>query len=1319
MQLELKSSTWPQSQVGPHAAQAPCLHELFEAQADARGQATALVCGELALSYAELEARANRLAHYLRAAGVEPGSFVGLVFERSELPIVAILAVLKAGGAYVPLEPGYPDERMRFIAGEAGIEVTLTQMQLQERAQRVLGGLVIALDDPAHSIAAQPARRPTRLETGLVPSDVCYVLYTSGTTGRPKGVVAEHRNVTHFVAAFNYVCSTTANDRIFQGFALGFDGSTEEIWMAFSNGATLVVGRKDTPKFGNDLARYLREAGVSYLSTVPTLLSTITEDVPSLRQLVVSGEACPQELVARWARPGRKMLNVYGPTEATVNTTLAVLEPGRPVTIGYGIEGYDTLILDADMRPVPRGEKGELYVGGHGVARGYLNQPELTAKSFIEHEGRRLYRTGDLVRFNDEGELEFFGRIDSQVKIRGFRVELAEIEAVLLEQAQVASAAVRLFERDGVPSLAAYVVLGEAAGEFDRGQVLDVLRSRLPAYMVPAYLDVLEALPMLASGKVDRKNLPEPAAPLVSEAAFAEPATELEAQIAAAWAELFKVARIGVEQDFFLDLGGHSLLAAQLVALLRTRAGVSVAVRDIYAHPTVRKLAEHVTLARAQKPVGDAKAARKGRAAELEFVRRRPGWRTTLFQVVYLLALIPLFALPMVIVLPPIMDMLYFRQPILDVILFLIAVGFALWPLLLAVAIGSKWLIIGRYQPGVYPLWGSYYLRWWVVSRLQSVSGLGAFGGTPLAPAMWRMMGAQVGRQCLLQTGIVSAWDCISIGDDTSIGADTQLPGLRVENGYLIVGRVDIGSRCFIGSHSVLGLDVRMGDDSRLDDQSLLPDGEAIPEGEFRRGSPARKATVAAPSGPPRRLSNTRLTLFCIAQVLTAFVLGLVLGLPAIGLALSMGFTIVHASPWVWVPVLIAAPPLLIVFSCFYVAFCKKLIQPRPTPGVYNVYSFKYLQFWLTSGLMRAVRGAGMLIFTTVYLPPWMRLLGARLGKHTEMSTVWSIYPDMLEAGDGVFFADGCFLGGSRTHLGRFAMKMTTIGNRSFIGNSAIMPAGSSLGDNCLLGVLSAPPEPTRKTPDGTDWLGSPGFQLPNRLKVGGFAEATTYEPTRKLYLQRAAVDALRVLIPAYLGTVLGTAVFLTVLAIYNTYGVWAVYAAAPCIGWTALILSVATVVTLKWSIMGTFKPVVVPLWSAYVWFNEMVNGIYEAVMAPVVASFFGTPFAAPLLRLMGCRVGRHCYIGTSLFSEFDLIEIGDYAALNGGAIVQNHLFEDRIMKSSHLRIGDGCTVGNMAVVLYDTRMGDGAVLGPLSLLMKGEIMPQRSRWYGIPTVQG
>ena len=1318
MQLEIKPSTWSLAgQSSPGTVAPACLHELFEEQVDARGQATALVSGDVTFSYAGLERRANRLAHYLRSLGVGPGSFVGLCVERSELPIVAILAVLKAGGAYVPLDPGYPDDRIGFIVGEAGIKVMLTDRHLKPRVARLFTGRLVALDQSAREVAAQPDSRLSRADTAVVPADVCYVLYTSGTTGRPKGVVTEHRNVTHFVAAFNTACTTTPEDRIFQGFSLGFDGSVEEIWMAFSNGAALVVGNKSTPKFGNDLARVLRDAGVTYLSTVPTLLSTMTEDVPSLRQLVVSGEACPPELVSRWGRPGRKILNVYGPTEATVNTTVAVLEPGQPVTIGQPIDGYTTLILDANMQPVPPGAKGELYVGGPGISRGYLNQPELTARSYV-----RLYRTGDLARVNEDGDLEYFGRIDGQVKIRGYRVELAEIEAVLLEQPQITSAAVRLYEREGVPSLAAYVLLGEGVRTLDRASVLETLRARLPAYMVPSYLDVLPALPMLASGKVDRKQLPDPVLALVTEASetSAPPVSPLEQQIAAVWADAFKVGKVGAEQDFFLDLGGHSLIAAQVVAALRGRADVHIAVRDIYAFPTVRKLAEHVGGTHAATPKAKAKTAtRPTLAATLESQPRKPSWRMIAFQVFYLLALIPVFSLTLIIVLPPIMDMLYFRQSILSTILFLICVGLALWPLMLAIGIGSKWLIIGRYKPGAYPLWGSYYMRWWIVSRLQGLSGLGAFGGTPLAPFAWRIMGAKVGKHCALHTGLVSAWDCVSVGDDTSIGADTQLSGVRVENGYLLIGKVEIGNGCFIGGHSALGLDVKMGDGSRLDDQSLLVDGETIPAGEHRRGSPARKAEVIVPAGPPRHLSNTYLSFYCAAQILTALVLGLVFGLPAIVLGLGAAFMMVHISPLIWLPVVIVAVPFFAVFSCFYAAFTKWCIQPRPKPGVYDVYSFKYLQFWLTSGLMRAVRGAGLLIFTTIYLPPFMRLLGAKLGKHTEMSTVWTFFPDMLSAGDGVFFADGCFLGGSRTHLGRFAMMMNHIGDRSFIGNSAMLPPGASLGNGCLLGVLSTPADPTQRTPDGSDWLGSPGFRLPNRQKVGGFAEATTYQPTRKLYLQRAVVDAMRILIPGYLGLLLGVASFLTVLHLYNEYGVWTVYMAAPFIGWTALIIAVATVVGLKWAIMGTFKPVVVPLWSAYVWFNEMINGIYEVVMGPVVASFFGTPFAAPLLRLLGCKVGRHCYIATNLFSEFDLVEVGDYAALNGGVIIQNHLFEDRIMKSSHLRIGDRCTVGNMSVVLYDTRMEEQAVLGPMSLLMKGEIMPAKSRWHGIPTVQG
>jgi non-ribosomal peptide synthetase-like protein len=348
-----------------------------------------------------------------------------------------------------------------------------------------------------------------------------------------------------------------------------------------------------------------------------------------------------------------------------------------------------------------------------------------------------------------------------------------------------------------------------------------------------------------------------------------------------------------------------------------------------------------------------------------------------------------------------------------------------------------------------------------------------------------------------------------------------------------------------------------------------------------------------------------------------------------------------------------------------------------------------------------------------------MRLLGARIGKHSEMSTIFTFLPDLLTAGDGSFFADGSILGGRRTNCGRFEVGANRVGDRSFVGNGAILPSGASLGNNCLLGVLSTPPERTRPTPDGTDWLGSPSFLLPNRQKVAGFGDTVTYNPSRKLYAQRAVIDACRILIPAYTMTLLAAGSLVIVFWLYTAFGVATMLAMVPLLALSTTSIAVLVVVTLKWAVMGVFRPVIVPLWSPYVWLNEMINGVYESLMAPVVALFFGTPLAAFLLRMLGCRIGRHCYIGSSLFSEFDLVHIGDHVALNGGAVIQNHLFEDRIMKSSHLIIGDRCSVGNMAVILYDTRMEADAVLGPLSLLMKGEIMPAQSRWHGIPTVQG
>jgi non-ribosomal peptide synthetase-like protein len=1292
-----------------------CLHELFEAQVDVSSDASALICGDVVVSYGELEARANKLARHLRSAGVGRGCLVGLCLNRSEKPIVAILACLKAGAAYVPIDATHPDDRIAYIIEEAQISVLICEDTLVTRILTVFKGTLISLERRTAEIAAQRAERLTRAETGVTPDDLCYVIYTSGTTGRPKGVMTEHRNAHHFVLAFNTVCKTDPSDRIYQGFSLSFDGSVEEIWMAFSHGATLVVGTTDTPSFGNDLAKYLSQAGITYFSSVPTMLSTITDDIATLRQLVISGETCPPELVARWTRPGRLILNVYGPTEATVNTTAKICVPGEPITIGHPIIGYSTLILGSEMQPLPEGTKGELYIGGPGISRGYLKQIELTSRHFVRspHDGTRLYRTGDLASLNEHGELEFFGRIDDQVKIRGFRVELSEITSVLLEQPNVATATVTANTRDGVPILAAYVIAMDRDRPIDRGMLLNGLKAKVPAYMVPTYLDVVDQLPMLSTGKVDRKRLPEPVLPLVEEInSEALPQSPLEAKIAETWAAIFNIRKVGVEQNFFLDLGGHSLLAAQMVTLLRSRANLHVAVRDVYAFPTIRQLAGH--LKAALRPA----AAPSSEQDKVPLLRRTAGVGVAILQAFLFVVSWYALSTPVFFVLPIADDFLRGRIDIVHAIVILYLFDLALLPVMILLGIGAKWLIIGRYKPGAYPLWGGYYIRCWLAGGLQGLFNPGFLIGTPLMPLYFRLMGAKVGRHCALNSALVSAWDLISIGDDTSIGADTQMQCARVENGYLMLGRVGIGSRCFVGSHSALGLNVRMGDDCRLDDQSLLPDGATLRDRAQRRGSPAKELAVALPEGPIYRASWWRQAAF----VILAWLIGVVTGVPALvpAVALLVAWQYAFAHDWIWPCIWITAAlvPALIVISCLWVVVLKAILLRRAKPGFYRLYSFYYLRHWLAYGLMRSTRGAFLPIFTTIYLPPWMRLLGAKIGKYAEMSTVWSFMPELLDAGDSTFFADGCMLGGRRVFGGRFEIRINRIGNRSFIGNGAFMSTGAGLGDGCLLGVLSAPPAASQITPAGTDWLGSPAFQLPNRQKVGGFDEKTTHRPTTGLYLCRAGVDALRILIPTYTALFIGLSGLAAILYGYEAYGIGASFALLPVLGLAAAVVAVGVVVGVKWVAMGRFKPVIVPLWSPYVWFNEMVNGAYESIMAPIVSTFFGTPFVAPLLRLLGCRIGRHCYIGTALFSEFDLVQIGDFVALNSGVVVQNHLFEDRIMKSSYLTIEDGCSVGNMSVVLYDSRMQQGATLGPLSLLMKGELMPAGRRWHGIPTVQ-
>lgn len=496
-------------------SKAGILHRIFEAQAEARPRNTAVVFGDDTLSYGELDRRANRLARHLRDRGLRTGSTVAMLLPRSPDVYAGILGILKAGCAYVPIDPSYPADRIGFMlenSGAAGL-LTTADMAWQFAEFR---GVTVSMDEERSQIGIRTSARLSDEEIGLDRTDPCYVIYTSGSTGRPKGVLVEHRNAAHLVKAEAGIFGVRPSDRVYQGASLCFDLSVEEMWLAFGSGAALIAATPAMEHAGPDLSLHLAESRVSVLSTVPTLLSMLAGDVPTIRLLILGGEACPEELVERWARTGRKVVNTYGPTETTVTATYCELSPGRPVTIGRPIPGYRIALLDDQLRPVADGQSGEICTGGAGVARGYVGLPDETRARFITDPAapagapQRLYRSGDRGRLNADGQIEFLGRVDGQVKLRGFRIELSEIESVMLQSGLVRAAACAV-RRDAsdTEQLVGYVVL-DGRPRLDEEALRAFLRGRLPFFMLPTVMERIAALPLLPRGKLDRSALPPP-----------------------------------------------------------------------------------------------------------------------------------------------------------------------------------------------------------------------------------------------------------------------------------------------------------------------------------------------------------------------------------------------------------------------------------------------------------------------------------------------------------------------------------------------------------------------------------------------------------------------------------------------------------------------------------------------------------------------------------------------------------------------------------------------------------------------------------------
>ncbi|MEH2003565.1 MAG: amino acid adenylation domain-containing protein, partial [Nostoc sp.] len=569
------------------------LVNLFEAQVCKTPNNLALVFEDHRLTYQQLNQLANQLAHYLiENHKIKPDTLIGICVERSLEMVIGLLGILKAGGAYVPIDPSYPQERVGLMLQDSRTSVLLTQSDLLDQlplAELENPPQVICLDEAnfAQALTNNPSPQST-------PDNLAYVIYTSGSTGRPKGVMIEHRGLTNLASSVAKTFQIQAQSRLLQFASFSFDISVAEIAPTLTTGACLYLAKKETLLPSQGLVNFLADHKISHIILPPSALSVLPQaPLLDLQTIAVGGEACPTELVSQWAKE-RRFFNGYGPTESTVCASIAICEPnGKKPPIGQPLSNIRIYILDAHNQPLPPGIPGELCIAGVGLARGYLNRTETTAEKFIDinlfGKVERIYKTGDLAKWNCDGKIEYLGRIDTQIKLRGFRIELGEIESLLLQHPLVKEAVLNLDETDSNPRLVAYVTASEKSLNF-QGQLKDYLKIRLPNYMVPSQIMLLDKLPLTPNGKLDRRALPAPDTATDNFQALVTPTEEL---LASLWQSLLKAKSVGRTDNFF-ELGGHSLLATQLVARIRDTFGVEVPVRKVFEQSILSELASEI-----------------------------------------------------------------------------------------------------------------------------------------------------------------------------------------------------------------------------------------------------------------------------------------------------------------------------------------------------------------------------------------------------------------------------------------------------------------------------------------------------------------------------------------------------------------------------------------------------------------------------------------------------------------------------------------------------------------------------------------------------
>ena len=1049
------------------------LHHLFEQRCDTlEPDHLAIDSGAGKLTYAELDRTANRLARYLIGQGLGAGDIIGLLFDRSNDSYVALLAVQKINAAYVPLDIGFPEDRISYIAEDASVSMILTESEQAERLSD-LTTPCLCLDRVAAEIDAQNAARLTVDEVGHPLSELSYIIYTSGTTGRPKGVPIEHGSICNFVRVAAETYGYTAADRVYQGLTIAFDFSVEEIWVPLIAGATLIPNQTGRSLVGSDLHGFLADNSITAMCCVPTLLATIEDDLPALRLLITSGEACPQDLVKRWHHHNRTILNAYGPTEATVTATITELVPDKAVTIGGPLLTYSIVILSPDHdEALPKGEVGEIGIAGIGLATGYLGREDLTSKVFIpdflnipNNPSKRIYRTGDLGRINQDGEIDYLGRIDTQVKIRGYRIELTEIESVIMQLPGIAQAVVDVFEPEpGAKELVAYYSPVAGSDHRPAGEIASALKERVPCYMVPAFYEPLDLIPMTTNDKADRKALPAPSGERFSQSDkdYVAPETNLEQSLAEILADLLKIERVSTIDHFFDDLGTNSLLMARFSARVRKELGINdISMQEIYQNPTVRSMA--AVLERksdTEKPKGNLDQFRIPSAFEY--------YGCGALQLLFYGAHIALGLWLMIVG----VNWIFSATGLLDIYVRTVTFGMATFTVSMLLPFAVKWGLVGRWKEERFPIWSLRYFRFWVVRQYVKINPMAAFAGTPIYNMYLRLLGAKIGKNVVImsKSGPVCT-DLIEIGDNTILSRETILKGYRAEGGYIQTGPVKIGNNAFVGDSSIIEINSVMEDDTQLAQVSSLQAGQVIPKGKRYHGSPAEETTTDFNRVEPMKCSRLRRFLFSAYLVSGAIfmlpplgTMGLMLFLPFLfgeGDAIARFSTLIGDA---WHLIALALPIVSLTFFVMSIPIGLLTIWLWPRLAnlfmkedkTYVMYGLHYIIFQMVEGVSNSAFFNNM-FGDSSYITTYLKWVGWDLSNVVQTGSNFGTVqkhdnPMLCKIGTGTMISDGLTMMNAHFSNTSFKMSKVEIGENNYFGNAVLCPAGAKIGDKLPAG---------------------------------------------------------------------------------------------------------------------------------------------------------------------------------------------------------------------------------------------------------------------------